>query len=86
MRKNVILQMEHYFIMSSRLKHLLSCMFFGNLADMEAIMDICNKYNIKVIEDATEALGSKYITGKYAGKYAGTIGSMGLIRLTEIRL
>ncbi len=49
-------------------------------------MDICNKYNIKVIEDATEALGSKYITGKYAGKYAGTIGIMGLIRLTEIRL
>ncbi len=40
-------------------------------------MDICNKYNIKVIEDATEALGSKYITGKYAGKYAGTIGNYG---------
>ncbi len=58
-------------------KALIVVHVFGNLADMEAIMDICNKYNIKVIEDATEALGSKYITGKYAGKYAGTIGNYG---------
>lgn len=50
---------------------------FGNLADMEAIMGIAEKYNLKVIEDATEALGSKYIQGKYAGKYAGTIGDFG---------
>lgn len=50
---------------------------FGNLADMETIMDIAAKYNLKVIEDATEALGSKFIEGKYAGKYAGTIGDFG---------
>lgn len=50
---------------------------FGNIADMESIMDIAEKYNIKVIEDATEALGSKYTEGKYKGKYAGTIGHFG---------
>ena len=50
---------------------------FGNMADMEAIMDIAAMYNIKVIEDATEALGTKYIEGKYTGKYAGTIGDFG---------
>ena len=50
---------------------------FGNLADMVSIMDIAEKYNIKVIEDATEALGTKYIEGKYSGKYAGTIGDFG---------
>lgn len=50
---------------------------FGNLADMEAIMDVAGKYNLKVVEDATEALGSKYTEGKYAGKYAGTIGDFG---------
>ncbi len=50
---------------------------FGNMADMESIMEIAEKYNIKVIEDATEALGTRYISGKYSGKYAGTIGHFG---------
>lgn len=50
---------------------------FGNMADMTAIMSIAHKYNLKVIEDATEALGSKYIDGPLAGKYAGTIGGFG---------
>lgn len=50
---------------------------FGNLADMEAIMDIADEYHLKVIEDATEALGSYYIKGRYKGKYAGTIGDFG---------
>lgn len=50
---------------------------FGNIADMEAIMEIAEKYNLTVIEDATEALGSYYTDGKYAGKYAGTIGNYG---------
>lgn len=50
---------------------------FGNLADMELIMNIAKKYKLKVIEDATEALGSQYEEGKYAGKMAGTIGDFG---------
>ena len=50
---------------------------FGNMADMEAIMNIAGKYNIKVVEDATEALGTRYIDGPFAGKYAGTIGDFG---------
>lgn len=50
---------------------------FGNMADMEAIMDVAEKYHLKVIEDATEALGTYYTDGRYAGKYAGTIGDFG---------
>ena len=50
---------------------------FGNIADMEAIMDTARRFNLKVIEDATEALGTKFTAGKYAGKYAGTIGDFG---------
>ena len=50
---------------------------FGNMADMESIMDIAETYNLKVIEDATEALGTHYTEGKFAGKYAGTIGHFG---------
>ena len=51
---------------------------FGNMADMEAIMEIAQKYNLIVIEDATEALGTYYLNGKYKGKYAGTIGDYGV--------
>ena len=40
-------------------------------------MDVAEKYNLKVIEDATEALGTYYTKGKYTGKYAGTIGHFG---------
>lgn len=58
-------------------KALVVVHVFGNLADMVSIMDIAHKYNIKVIEDATEALGSKYVEGPLAGKFAGTIGDFG---------
>lgn len=50
---------------------------FGNMADMEAIMEIASEYNLKVIEDSTESLGTIYTSGKYKGKYAGTIGDYG---------
>lgn len=50
---------------------------FGNMADMEAIMEIASQYHLMVIEDATEALGTKYTSGRYTGKYAGTIGDFG---------
>lgn len=51
---------------------------FGNLADMEQIMEVAGKYHLKVIEDATEALGSYYKQGIYNGRFAGTIGDMGV--------
>lgn len=51
---------------------------FGNLADMEAIMSIAGKYHLKVVEDATEALGSHYTAVNLAGRYAGTIGDFGV--------
>ena len=62
---------------SSLVKALVVVHVFGNMADMESIMDIASYYNITVIEDATEALGSKYLDGKYKGRFAGTIGDFG---------
>lgn len=50
---------------------------FGNLADMEAILAVAERYNLAVIEDATEALGSQYNEGALAGKFAGTVGDFG---------
>ena len=50
---------------------------FGNMADMEAIMNVATKYHFKVIEDATEALGTYYKIGQYKERFAGTIGDVG---------
>jgi len=60
------------------IKAIIVVHVFGNSVNIEMIMDIAEKYNLKVIEDATEALGTKFISGKYIGKYAGAIGDFGV--------
>ncbi|MGL5478715.1 MAG: aminotransferase class I/II-fold pyridoxal phosphate-dependent enzyme, partial [Clostridium sp.] len=60
------------------IKAIVVVHIFGNLANMEKIMELSKKYNLKVIEDATEALGSKFTFGKYKGKHSGTIGDFGI--------
>ncbi|MFL0165518.1 LegC family aminotransferase [Candidatus Clostridium helianthi] len=50
---------------------------FGNMANIEKIIELTNKYNLKLIEDSTEALGTYYLSGKYKGKFAGTLGDFG---------
>lgn len=60
-----------------QIKAIVVVHVFGNMADMEAIMDIAKEYHLFVLEDATEALGTKYTDGRYAGKFAGTIGDFG---------
>lgn len=51
---------------------------FGNMTNMEKIMNVAKLFNLKVIEDATEAMGTYYTEGKYQGKFAGTIGNVGV--------
>lgn len=64
-------------ITGKRVKAIIVVHVFGNLADMEAIMDIASEFGLKVIEDATEALGTICNYGRYKGKKAGTIGDFG---------
>ena len=44
----------------------------GNMCDMDRLMSLAKQYNLVVIEDSTEALGSYY-----KGKHAGSFGLMG---------
>ena len=46
---------------------------YGQSADMDKIMAICEKYNTPVIEDAAESLGATY-----KGKQTGTFGKFGI--------
>ena len=64
---------------NKKIRALVIVHVFGNMADMEKIMDIAKRYNLKVLEDATEALGTYYMEGRYKGKYAGTIGDIGVL-------
>lgn len=44
----------------------------GNICDMDRLVSIAKQYNLTIIEDSTEALGSYY-----KGKHAGSFGLMG---------
>ncbi|GAA0078697.1 LegC family aminotransferase [Clostridium sp. CTA-5] len=59
-------------MITSKTKAILPVHIYGNLADMDKIMEIAKKYNLYVIEDATESLGSLY-----KGKSAGVLGDIG---------
>lgn len=61
----------------ARVRAMVVVHVFGNMADMERLMEIAHRYGLLVIEDATEALGTRYTQGTYEGKYAGTIGDVG---------
>lgn len=64
-------------ITSKIIRAIIVVHVFGNMAKISEIKDIADKYNLKIIEDATEALGTYYTEGKYKGQYAGTIGDFG---------
>lgn len=54
-------------------KAVLVVHLYGLSADMDRIMEICNKYQVTVIEDAAESLGSFY-----KERPTGTIGDYGV--------
>lgn len=60
------------------IKAIIVVHVFGNPANMERLMDIKQKYNLKLIEDSTEALGSYFIDGRFANRHCGTIGDVGV--------
>jgi len=49
---------------------------FGHAADLDSIMLLAKKYNLKVIEDSAQAPGAIY-----KGKYVGTIADIGVFSL-----
>jgi perosamine synthetase len=55
-----------------RTKAIVAVHLYGNLCDMNRLLAIGEKYNIPIIEDAAEAIGSIY-----HGKRAGSMGKFG---------
>jgi perosamine synthetase len=60
------------------IKGIIVVHVFGNPAEMEQIMDIAKEYHLFVLEDAAEAFGSYYTSGRYKDRYCGTVGDIGV--------
>jgi len=50
---------------------------FGNAVDLQNLISICRERNIKVVEDASESLGTYYNAGDLAGRHTGTVSDIG---------
>ena len=57
---------------TEKTKAIMPVHLTGRICDMDPIMDIANKYDLVVIEDAAQSVGSKY-----KGKPSGSIGDVG---------
>lgn len=56
-----------------RIKALMPVHLYGQLADMDPLMEIARANSLRVIEDAAQAIGSEY----HDGRRAGSIGDIG---------
>lgn len=57
-----------------RTKAILPVHLYGQAVDMDTVMDLAKKYNLKVIEDCAQALGAEY-----KGRKVGSIGNAGCL-------
>ena len=58
---------------TGKTKAIIPVHLYGQSADMNPVMEIAKKYNLKVIEDGAQAITAQYKDGRYVG----TIGDIG---------
>ncbi|MHB8996706.1 MAG: DegT/DnrJ/EryC1/StrS family aminotransferase [Armatimonadota bacterium] len=63
---------------TERTKAIIPVHLCGNATDMDPLMKLAEKYNLKVIEDCSQAYGTLY-----KGRHVGTIGHMGTFSLQQ---
>jgi len=60
-----------------RIAAIIPVHVFGNAVRLEDLVHICRERNIKIIEDASESLGSVYSQPPFRDRHTGTIGDLG---------
>jgi perosamine synthetase len=62
-----------------RISAIIPVHIFGNAVYLDELNDVCKERNIKIVEDASESLGSFYKNGRFKNKHTGTIGVLGCL-------
>ena len=83
------IELEHYNLdpeiletkVTPRTKAIFVAHIFGHPADMDPIMQLAEKYGLKVIEDAAQSPGALY-----KGRLTGTIGDIGVYSLNSNKM
>lgn len=57
---------------------ILPVHLFSQMADMDKIMEVAKKYKLKVLDDAAEAYGMRWIGNGECLRHSGTIGDFGI--------
>ena len=65
--------LEEALIKYPNAKAVIIVHLYGLSANMDKIVELCKKYNVTLIEDAAESLGTTY-----KGRYTGTFGDYGI--------
>lgn len=63
--------------LTPRTRAIVPVHLFGQCADMDAMMQIAEEFNLFIIEDACQAIGADYLFADGSRKKAGTIGHVG---------
>ena len=64
-------------LITNKTKAIVPVHLYGQSCEMEGIMNLAKKYNLKVIEDNAQAIGSIFTFSNGEEKYTGTIGDIG---------
>lgn len=49
----------------------------GQPADLEPVVEACERHGVAILEDAAESLGARWSAGRFAGRHTGTVGRVG---------
>ena len=62
---------------NNKISAIIPVHVMGNASHLHELVPLCRDRNITLVEDASESLGTIYLSGPLKGKHTGTIGQLG---------
>ena len=64
-------------LITKKTKAIVVVHLYGQSCDMESLLKLARKHNLKVVEDNAQSIGCKYTFSNGEKKYTGTMGNIG---------